>query len=194
MALESPAMLGQLSAGQRRCLDGRIAAERLQTTKDKLSRLLLVNAQAAGDRSEWERLMVRHLEDIDRSDPDLCFSYAIHLHKSGDLDAAEEAVRWADVALENKQRWEGDAHVKRVYGLLRLRAEAGNRLWIDAEKRYQKEPTGDNDADVRDYRGLAKDTSREWLDYARAAGQPTDTPYKLCMSAAGTREFCMPAR
>lgn len=194
MALESPAMLGELSAGQRRCVDARIGSERLQTTKDELSRLLLVNAQAAGDRGEWERLMVRHLEDIDRSDPDLCFSYAIHLHKTKDLDNAEEAVRWADVALENKQRWEGEAHVKRVYGLLRLRAEAGNRLWVDAEKRYQKAATPENDADVRDYRGLAKDTAREWLDYARAAGQSTDTAYKLCMSAAGTREFCMPAR
>lgn len=194
MALESPAMLGELSAGQTRCLDARIGEERLQTTKDSLSRLLLVNAKAAGDRAGWERLMVRHLEDIDRSDPDLCFSYAIHLHKTRDLDNAEEAVRWADVALENKQRWEGEAHVKRVYGLLRLRAEAGNRLWVDAEARYQKEPTGDNDADVRDYRGLAKDTAREWLDYARAAGQSTDTPYALCMSAAGTAEFCMPAR
>jgi hypothetical protein len=194
MALESPAMLGELSEGQRRCLDERIGSERLQTTKDTLSRLLLVNAQAAGDRGEWERLMVRHLEDIDRSDPDLCFSYAIHLHKTKDLDNAEEAVRWAEVALENKQRWEGEIHVKRVYGLLRLRAEAGNRLWLDAEKRYQRDPSGDNDADVRDYRGLAKDTAREWLDYARAAGQPTDTPYKLCMSAAGTREFCMPPR
>ena len=194
MALESPAILGELSEGHVRCLDARIGAERLQTTRDSLSRLLLVNAQAAGARGEWERLMVRHLEDIDRSDPDLCFSYAIHLHKTRDLDNAEEAIRWADVALENKQRWEGEAHVKRVNGLLRLRAEAGNRLWLDAEKRYQKAPTGDNDADVRDYRGLAKDTAREWLDYARAAEQSTDMPYKLCMSAAGTREFCMPPR
>jgi hypothetical protein len=190
MLLESPAMLGELSIGRQRCVDDRISVERLQTDKDKLSRLLLVNASASGDRGEWERLMVRHLEDIDRSDPDLCFSYAVHLHKSKDVENSEEALRWADTALENKQRWEGDAHVRKVYGLLRLRAEAANRLWQGAEKRYQREGGADNDADVRDFRGLAKDTAREWLDFARAGQQPIDTAYQMCISAAGTRDFC----
>ena len=194
MELESVAMMGELGTGEQQCLEARIAAERLQTTRDKISRVLLVNAKTGGDRAEWERLMVRHLEDIDRSDPDLCFSYAIHLHKGGDLENAEEVIRWADVALENKQRWEGSVHVKRVSGLLRLRAEAGNRLWVDAESRYRKEASPENDADVRDYRGLAKSTSREWLDYARAAELPTKSAYDLCVSAAGTREFCMPPR
>jgi hypothetical protein len=81
-------------------------------------------------------------------------------------------------------------HVRKVYGLLRLRAEAANRLWQDAEKRYQREGGADNDADVRDFRGLAKDTAREWLDFARAGKQPTDTAYQMCLSAAGTRDFC----
>jgi hypothetical protein len=194
VAIEGPAMLGELSPGQRACLDQRITAERLQTGKDGISRLLLVDAEARGDATEWERLMIRHLEDIDRSDPDLCFRFAIHLHKSKDVELAEEAFRWAAIALENKDRWEGEPYVKKVYGLLRLRAEAGNRLWQDAEKRYAKEASPDNDADVRDFRGLAKHAAREWLDYARAAHQPTDVPYQMCMSAAGTREFCAEAR
>lgn len=194
ISLESPSMLGELSPGQRNCLEERIGAERLQTARDSLSRLLIVNAQAAGEEAEWESLMMRHLEDIDRSDPDLCFSFAIHLHRTRALENAEEAVRWADVALENKQRWTGEVHVQRVNGLLRLRAEAGNRLWVDAEERYQQERTSDTDADARDYRGLAKDTAREWLDYARASAQPTDTAYRLCISAAGTKEFCTPPR
>lgn len=194
VAIEGPAMLGELSPGQRLCLDRRISTERLQTGKDRISRLLLVDAEARGDAAEWERLMIRHLYDIDRSDPDLCFRYAIHLHRTRDLELSEDAFHWADIALENKDRWEGEAHVKKVYGLLRLRAEAGNRLWQDAEKRYSKEATPDNDADVREFRGLAKHSAREWLDYARAANQPSDKAFQMCQSAAGTREFCADAR
>ena len=156
--------------------------------------MLLVNAQSAGDKTEWERLVLRHLEDIGRSDPDLCMSYAVFVHKERDVDGAEEALRWADVALENKQRWSGATHVQRVYALLRVRAEAGHRLWVDAEKRYQRAPTPENDTDVVDFRGVAKDTAREWLDYARASGRSIEAPYEMCVSAAGTREFCTAPR
>ncbi len=193
LSLEGPAMLGQLSPGQALCLEGRLKTERLQTTKNKISRLMIVNAEVKGDMGEWEVLMHRHLEDIDRSDPDLCMRYAVFLHRQNDLETAEDAVRWADVALENKQLWEGEAHVRKVSGLLRLRAEAAHRLWNAAEQSYRKETTAENDRAVREFRGWAKDYSREWLDYARAAGGKTDTAYQLCRTAAGTESFCAEA-
>jgi hypothetical protein len=194
LSLEGPAMMGQLSPGQLACLEGRLKTERLQTTKNKISRLMIVNAEVMGDMGAWEVLMHRHLEDIDRSDPDLCMRYAVFLHRQKDLETAEDAVRWADVALENKQVWEGEAHVRKVGGLLRLRAEAAHRLWNDAEERYRAETTADNDRMVREYRGWAKDYSREWLDYARAAGSKTAVALELCRTAAGTEAFCAPSR
>ena len=189
VAAEASALLGQLADGQIACLQNRIRTARLQTTKNKLSRLLLVDAEAKGDVEAWEAIMARHLEDIDRSDPDLCLRYAIHLFKKG-ADFLEDAVYWADYALENKQVWVGDEYVKRVNSLLRLRAEAAAKLWSGAEQRYRAEASDENDAMTREYRGLAKDFSREWLDYARASGQSTQAAFELCRSAAGTEDAC----
>jgi hypothetical protein len=190
VVLEGAAMMGELSPGVIICLDRRVAAERLQTEKNKVSRLLLVNAESKQDWEAWEQLVQRHLEDIDRSDPDLCFRYAVYLHKTGGLEVAEEAIRWAGYALENKQIWEPPDFVKKVNGLHRLRAEAASRLWVDAEQAYAKERTTDLDRMTRDYRSMAKSYSREWLDYARAAGQKTEKAFQMCLSAAGAEMFC----
>lgn len=187
--LEGTALLGELSPGLQRCLEGRISSDRLQTTKNKVSRLLIANAEAAGRAEEWERLMQRHLEDIERSDPDLCMRYAVHLHKQG-LESEEEALRWAGYALDNKQLWQGDEHVRKVSGLMRLRAEAANKLWRDADKRYTEEPGPENDKIAREFRGWTMDYAREWLDYARASGGKTDQAMLLCQAAAGTADFC----
>ncbi|MFT4979043.1 MAG: hypothetical protein ACI8S6_004953, partial [Myxococcota bacterium] len=187
--LEQPAMVGEFSPGQSNCLENRLRTERLQTTRSKISRLLLVNAESAGDIVAWEELMARHLEEVDRSDPDLCFRYAIHLYRA-DIESQEESLRWAGYALENKQNWEGEEFVKKVSSLYKLRAEAAAKLWQDATTQYSREPSSENDAIARDYRGLAMDFAREWLDYARAAGLPEQRAYDMCASAAGTADFC----
>lgn len=189
LALEAPAMGGSFSVGQVNCLENRLRTERLQTTRSKISRLLLVNAEMAGDAGAWEELMARHLEEIDRSDPDLCFRYAIHLYKS-DIESQEESLRWAGYALENKQNWEGEEFVKKVSSLHKLRAEASAKLWQDAAQQYASNPSGETDDIARDYRGMAMDYAREWLDYVRAAGLSEKRAYDMCVSAAGTDNFC----
>lgn len=192
LTLESAAMLGQLSPGQRDCLDRRIATERLQTDKSKISKVLLVNAESAGDRGEWQRLMQRHLEDIDRSEPDLCFAYALYLHRGGSLEHAEDVVRWAGYALENKQVWDGTDHVTKVLGLMRLRAEAANRLWLDAEKAFQRSASEEAEGVSETYRGWTKDFSREWLDFSRAANDASARARQMCEAASGSSAFCAP--
>jgi hypothetical protein len=189
VAMEGAASLGQLSQGQRNCLEKRISAERLQTRKDKVSRVLIANAEVAGDQKEWERLMQRHLEVVDRSDPNLCFRYALYLHKD-EASRQPEAIRWADYALSNRQVWVGEEHVKRVSGLYRLRAESASRLWEDAEQSYLSDRSPEAEAASAKYRGWTMNYAREWLDYARAAKINIDAPYKLCMSASGTEDFC----
>jgi hypothetical protein len=190
VVLEGPALMGELEPGVIACLDRRTTTERLQTTRNKVSRLLIVNAESKKDWAAWEQLVQRHLEDIDRSDPDLCFRYSVYLHKQGDLDLAEEVIHWAGYALENKQVWEPPDYAKKVNGLHRLRAEAAHKLWVDAEQTHSKNPTPETDQMARDYRGMAKSFSREWLDYARASGQKTEKAYQMCLSAAGAEMFC----
>ncbi|MFN7145386.1 MAG: hypothetical protein ACK4YP_16555, partial [Myxococcota bacterium] len=171
------------------CLDSRIAEEPLLTAKDKLSRMLMVNADAKGDLTEWTRLAARHLEDFDRSDPDLCFKFALVLSR-GEIEDAELVLRWSDYALENKHTWDGPTYMARVYNLLRLRAETATRLWHDAEGDFIDERTEDNELAAERYRGLAKDLAREWLDYARVSAQPIDRAFVLCESASGNAAFC----
>ncbi len=190
VALEPQAMVGGLSGESVSCLEARIDGDAAQTTRDKLSRLLILNAEGKGNKAEWERLVKRHLEDIDRSDPDLCFKYALQLSKGGS-GRSLGVIRWADTALENKHRWEGATYKKRVYDLHRLRAEAGGKLWAAAEAEYTTgEHTAENEAKSEKYRGMAKDYAREWLDYANASGQDTKNALALCVSASGNRSFC----
>lgn len=189
VALEPKAILGELTPDLVACLDSRIAEEPLLTTKDKLSRMLMVNADAKGDLVDWTRLAARHLEDFDRSDPDLCFKFALVLSR-GEIEDAELVLRWSDYALENKHVWDGPTYMSRVYNLLRLRAETATRLWHDAEGDFIDERTEDNELAAERYRGLAKDLAREWLDYARVSAQPIDRAFVLCESASGNAAFC----
>lgn len=189
ISLEQSAFVGEFSEPQITCLENRMRTERLQTVRSDISRLLLVNAQSAGNVPVWEELMARHLEEIDRSDPDLCFSYAVHLYRSS-LDNQEESIRWSNYALENKHVWEGEAFIKNVSNLYKLRAEAASKLWQDAEKQHIASPSSESTALARDFRGLAMDYSREWLDYMRAASLPEERAYNMCVAAAGTADFC----
>jgi hypothetical protein len=133
--------------------------------------------------------MKRHLEDIDRSDPNLCMKYAVHLSRGG-VGRAHGVIRWADYALENKQVWSGATYTKNVDSLYKLRAQAANRLWQDAEAKFVAERNEANEGAAAKYRGTAKDYAREWLDYARASGGDIKQPMALCVSAAGSKEFC----
>ncbi len=187
--LEPAAMVGQLTEANLNCLEARIAQESQQTERDKTSRVLMVNAEGRGDMGEWMRLAARHLEVIDRSDPDLCYRYALLLSR-GEVEDAPASLRWIDYALENKHVWQGPTYTQRVYALLGLRSQVAARLWLDAEQTYVDERSEDNEADASKWRGTAKDSAREWLDYARVSNQPTQEPGVLCRSAAGNEAFC----
>lgn len=192
VALEPAALMGRMLPGQVKCLEGRLSGAELQTEKDKISRVLMQNAEAAGNKSEWERLIKRHLEDIDRSDPNLCFKYALHLSRGG-VGRAWGVIKWADYALENKQQWTGSTYKARVNALYQLRAEAAVKLWEDANAKMLAASGDDRsklEADEVKLRGMAKDYSREWLDYARAAGEDIKKPMALCVSTAGSKKFC----
>lgn len=192
VALEPTALMGKLNVGQVECLETRIATSPTMTNKDKTSRVLLANAEAKGDKKEWERLMRRHLEEIDRSDPNLCFKYALHLSRGG-VGRAWGVIKWSDYALENKSQWSGATYKSRVYSLYQLKAEAANKLWEDANKKLVNAQGGEREelsAKEEKMRGMAKDYAMEWLDYARASSQDTKKPMSLCVAAAGSKKYC----
>ncbi|MCO4745804.1 MAG: hypothetical protein KC912_13505 [Proteobacteria bacterium] len=192
LALEPAAMMGSLNDAQISCLEDKLDETEVQTFKKRLSLLLLVDAWSSGEaeRMRWEAIARRHLDQIDRSDPDLCYKFARHLQKRG-AEYGEEAVMWADVALENKTRWSGTTYISRVYSLYKLKSMATADVWQGAEAAYNADPTNEQARVERDRRrNEAKTTAREWLDYARESGKDPTRALDMCVSAAGTVQYC----
>ena len=187
--LEPAAMMGKLSDAEIRCLDNTLRVNERMTFKDKISRVLLADAWAKQDEHRWEGVARRHLEQIDRSDPDMCYKFALYLSSKGP-DRMEEALKWADVALENRRMWTGDLHVKRVYSLYKLKAMAAQKNWAYLEDQLAKAPSADAEDSVIEMRNKTKTLAREWLEYARSAGKDPTLALNLCVSAAGTADFC----
>ncbi len=189
LKLEPSAMLGQLKDSEIRCLDEALKIAERQTSKDKISRVLLTDAWAKGDEHRWEGIARRHLEEIDRSDPDMCYKFAYYLADRGP-EKMDEAMKWADVALDNRSAWEGDLHVKRVYALHKIKTRAAQKKWNWLEEQYSKAPSEDALNSATEARNHTKTLAREWLEYARQSGKDQTLPLQLCISAAGTAEFC----
>jgi hypothetical protein len=184
-ALEPAATKGALTEDEKACLEQRYGSARVQTTKDKISRVLLVNAYAYSTKY-WAQLVRRHLDEVDRSDPDIAYLYAFYLYNT-DKKNAEEVIRWTETALERRDIWSGDVYVGRVYGLYKLRAIAANTLWSEAEDRLAR---GEEGINVDRLRNDVKVYAREWLDFAKVAGRDTSESAQLCLSAATRAIAC----
>jgi hypothetical protein len=188
--LEPAASRGALSTVEVDCLEQAYTRAARLTTKNRVSRVLLVHTYVT-DTVQWEALVRRHLDEVDRSDPDMAFLYAIHLHLQPDSDP-EAVVRWAEVALERKQVWEGEQFVARNLALLKLRAYATARHWQqvaeDASGKVVNERTGVRPVDL--LRNQTKTYAREWLDFANSAGHSTREAAELCRSAALQESAC----
>ena len=189
MKLEPPAMMGQLRAGQIQCLESSYSAASSQTDKDRMSRLLMSNAYSKGDKRTWEKLVKRHLDEVDQSDPNICYKYASHLAKKGP-GRAQSVIRWSEVALQNRSAWKGSTHVSRVYSLYKLRAVAGKGLWEKAEGDHIASPSDESKKIVEQNRNMTKVYSREWYEYAKVANKDVTQALQLCTSAAGTKDYC----
>lgn len=187
--LEPSAMMGKLKDAEIRCLDQSLRDAERQTVKDKISRVLLADAWAKGDSHRWEGIARRHLEEIDRSDPDMCYKFAVYLLERP-ADYMDETMKWADVALDNRTRWTGELHVKRVYALYKVKGMAAQKKWAWLEGKYLDQPTDQIFEDKAEARNLTKTLAREWLEYARQSGRDPTLPLQLCISAAGTSDFC----
>ena len=183
--LESHALLGRLTPEHIACLEARYEQVPRQTLRKKISLLLIANANGDGDKRAWERLVRRHLEDIDQSDPNICYAYATHLARQGP-GRALSVIRWSEVALENRIRWTGETRKTRVYNLHKLRAAAANSLWAEAEFRYENNPSDVTAAAVERTEERVMRLAREWYRIARTTGGDETVPLQLCTSAAGS--------
>ena len=183
---ETNAMMGTLSFGAKECLNSRAAnASEPVTIRARASTLLITDAQTRGDNNEWERLVKRHLQSIEKSQPDMCLSYALYLSQKG-ASRASQVIKWSEVALTNKHLWSGDARVQKVTPLptpcvcrqLTVAAMSGTFVKERSAKSKPKRKIGE-----------VKPVFRRWLDFARAAGSDTSQALQLCVSAPEIRTF-----
>lgn len=189
IALEGSAMMGMLTNAEVICLEDSLADAERQTYRDKLSRVLMNDAYGKGNMDRWEGMVARHLGAVGRSDPDLCYSFATHLAKQGP-HRAKEAIKQADDALANKAVWVGETYVDRVNALYRIRAISAQRWWAHIEQLNAEGSESTDQQKVEASRNDAKTLAREWLEYAKSAGRDTTVAMQLCISSAGTSEYC----
>lgn len=191
ISLEPKALLGRLSEDEVTCLERSLRHSGRQVERDKVSRVLVADAYAKAKMHRWEAAMRRHLTDIDRSDADLCYIFARHLARQGP-DRSIETIRWTELALANKGKWEGQLRRDRVYALMRLRAIAAQQRWYQAEKHYLQDPSRTRQDLAIKWRNRTKTYAREWLDYSLSDEVDLDSQlaFQICFSAAGTQDFC----
>jgi len=185
--LETNARKGALNEDEKACLEKAYAsADASQTGKNKISRVLLVNAYAYSTKY-WAELMERHLDEVDRSDPDLAYLWAFYKFNTEGPASAEEVVKWTETALERKDVWTGDVFVSRVYGLMKLRAVAASAQWKSAEEQRIKGSSNDG---IEELRNIAKVYAREWVDFAGVSGRDTEESLQVCLAAATNAKAC----
>jgi len=190
VALEANAMVGTLEPSERECLAGRARSDARQTSRKHASMLLIADAWGAGERDRWESLVLEHLEEIDRSDPALCYKLALHLQEQGPPRAAE-VIRWSELAMQNaRSRWSGEEFTDKMYSLHRLRTKAAMERWLVTDEQAKREPSSEVSQAAERYRGQAKNFAKEWYLYARKADKDATDPREMCRSAAGTADFC----
>lgn len=184
--LEADATRGALTDAQKDCLEAAYGRADQQTAKNKISRVLLVNAYAYST-SYWAQLMQRHLDEVERSDPDLAYLWAFYKYNTEPDVNADEVVQWTETALERKDVWTGDVFVSRVYGLMKLRAIAASRMWQTAE---EKRAAGASNDGIDELRNNAKTYAREWVDFAAVSGRDTEESLAVCLAAATQAKAC----
>lgn len=186
--LEPQATRGALTQDQKDCLEKNYADAEKQTTKDKISRVLMVNAYAY-NTAYWADLVQRHLDEVDRSDPNIAYLYAFYLYNNEKADP-EDVIKWTETGLDRRDIWEGNTFVTRVYGLMRLRAWAASGIWERAEEGRAAAGGVGDDEQIELLRTRAKTFAREWVDFARAAGRSAEESAALCMSVARDAGAC----
>ena len=179
-SLEEAAGRGALETGSINCLEAAYQSADKPTTKDKISRVMLINAYAYNTR-QWAGLVNRHLDEIDQSDPAISYLYTFYLNNRKTPDY-HEVIKWSEVSLERRSAWKGRTYTNRTFQLMKVRAMAATALW-DGYTRGQEM------AKAEEMRLQAKTFSREWLDFARSAKWDTSEAEVMCASAASA-EAC----
>lgn len=176
--IEPTAAYGRLSVDQTACLESAFARAS-RTARIDISRVLITNASSRHDMVEWERLVARHLGQVDDADADLAYRYAHHLAK--DPTREDEYLAASAVALEHGKVWMGTMYAPRLNEMMAGRARIGQARWM----------AGGSEADR--WRKFTRTAARDWYVHVMNSLGPDDEraeSFDLCIAAGGTVEYC----
>jgi hypothetical protein len=183
------ALKGQLQGGEVRCLEESLRHERRMTRKVIFSRILIADAHAKEETHRWEGAVRRHLDELDRSDPELSYLYARYLAGRG-ADYTTDAIKWSGVALRSAGNWEGVGRAARMADLHRIQTVGAYQMWVAQEQIFQETGVASAHEEAGFWRSQTKSLAREWLDFSAATEQRADLARVICTSAAASIRYC----
>lgn len=175
VGLEAPSMMVELSGEQQACLEELLRDSTDSERRSRISRTLILNARG-GDQGTWERLMVRHPQEVSSDDPDACLQYAMHRHRADD-GSEQEVLELAARALA-QQQWDRADIAHRLGTLHELRTRAASRRW------EWSRAEGAPEREQQQHRAVVEVCAMEWLAHARASGASAEAGKALCLAAA----------
>ena len=138
VALEADAKKGRIDTDQRTCL--RSKYRKPQSAKPRILGILMDQADTDKDGKIWEELMAWHWNITGADDAMLAFRYAEFLVVKGS-EQAENAMRWAKVALEQKDTLKGRSGRAAISKLHTLRVETAERILLNAKEEQKAHPS-----------------------------------------------------
>ncbi len=178
-----------LSDEQTACMDAAFVQSTSAEQRAEASLRLIARADGLPDKREWERLVRRHLEEVDGADYGLGLDFAVH-HVGSGPESAEAAIRWADETLGDSANWRRNAYMSRVYALKKLRAVAAGELWRSAEALDEQDLVANDSQPMQAAQQRARDYAREFYRFALMSDQASEPALPLCLSAGATQEWC----
>ena len=183
------ALDGRLQGGEVRCLEEALRHERRMTRKVVISRVLIADAHAKGETHRWEGAVRRHLDELDRSDPELSYLYARYLAGRG-VEYTTDAIKWSGVALRSAGNWEGVGRAARMADLHRIQTVGAYQMWVAQEETFRATGVASAREEAGFWRSQTKSLSREWLDFSVVTEQNADLARVICASAAASVRYC----
>jgi hypothetical protein len=154
--LEQAALKGNMATPTRDCIDENMWLVD-PGTRVRMSFVLIVDAYAKREIKRYVEMVERHLGSIHTTDADVAYLYALHLSEAGPA-MGEEVVRWANVALANRNQWLENHRTYRVMvrSLYNIRNESSMERAILAKKWYRAEATPESQRRLEQYQKRAR--------------------------------------
>lgn len=187
-ALQGAARTGRLSATQRTCVEDVLGSTSDRASREELSRTLIDDAYARGQRGLWVQLVERHLREIDQKDPEICYQYGLHLYQRA--HKYEIAIEWANMALEHEYRWPEEQRPLKRYNAFALRTKAARALMGEAEAAWSKYAGQENRMLLNAAQSKARLYAIEWAKLAKELGKDPTEALDHCMATGWTQPDC----